>query len=249
VTFLQKLRAGQIQIGSLVTLPSPEVAELLSLTGFDWLWIDLEHGGIGLESLSRLLQAVRPPCHAIVRAPGADPIWIKRILDLGCEGLILPQVNTPEDAKRIVQWSKYPLEGSRSVGISRAHGYGFHFSRYLKDFNRRLALIVQIEHVCAVDHLEAIVDVPGVSAVLVGPYDLSASVGKTGRVDDPEVVNLRRRIEAVCSDRDMPLGIFAADAATAAGYLDAGYTFVAVGCDTLLLGTTAQDLLRQLGRR
>lgn len=249
MNFLDKLRKRRVQIGTLITLPSAEVCEVLSTAGFDWLWIDMEHGHIGIETLLHILQAVREPCHAVIRVPAADPVWIKRVLDTGCEGLIVPQVNSAAEARDVVSWSKYPPKGRRSVGMSRAHGYGMNFKEYVDRINDDLAVIVQIEHITAVKNVEAIVDVDGVGGILVGPYDLSASMGKIGRVGDEDVVKNIGLIRKACAEAGKPLGIFAADAETADRYIGDGFSFVAIGTDTMFLASGAKDILDRLRKR
>jgi 2-dehydro-3-deoxyglucarate aldolase/4-hydroxy-2-oxoheptanedioate aldolase len=248
-TFLEQLGDERARFGTLITMPSPETAEVMSMVGFDWLWIDLEHGHIGLETLLHMLQSIRPPCHGIVRIPAADPIWIKRVLDLGCENLIVPQVNTAEEAGNAVSWSKYPPLGVRSVGMSRAHGYGMKFEEYVEHINERLAVFVQVEHVVGVQNVEAIAGVDGVSGILVGPYDLSASMGKIGRVGDDDVIENIEQIKRVCRTAGKPLGIFAANVETARRYAEEGFSFVSIGTDTLFMSTGAREALDRLRSR
>ena len=248
-TFLEKLNEERVQFGTLITMPSPETTEVMSMVGFDWLWIDLEHGHIGLETLLHILQSIRPPCHGIVRVPAADRVWIKRVLDLGCENLIIPQVNSAEEAANAVSWSKYPPLGVRSVGMSRAHGYGMEFKEYVEHVNDRLAVFVQVEHVIGVQNIEAIVGVEGVSGILVGPYDLSASMGKIGRVGDEDVTQNIQRIKTVCRQAGKPYGIFAANVETALRYADEGFSFISIGTDTLFLSTGAREALDRLRPR
>jgi 2-keto-3-deoxy-L-rhamnonate aldolase RhmA len=130
----------------------------------------------------------------IVRVPEAAEMPIKRALDLGAHGIIVPQVNTAEQADDVVRWSRYAPEGARGVGLARAQGYGAKFREYLSRANDEIAVIVQAEHSHAVDNIEAIARVPGVDAVLLGPYDLSASLGLMGQIDHPTVVAAIRRV-------------------------------------------------------
>lgn len=185
--FRARLLAGDRLIGTLISLPSPEVAELLAEVGFDWLFIDAEHGPFESAGALRLLQAVGARCASLVRVPAGEEVWIKKALDIGAAGVIIPQVNSAEQALRVVRHCKYPPFGTRGVGIARAHGYGLGFSDYVAEANDGLAVIVQAEHIEAVRDIAAIARVPGVNAVLIGPYDLSTSMGKPGQITDPEV--------------------------------------------------------------
>ncbi len=244
--FRTRLKRGDTLIGTLVTLPSPEIAEILAETGFDWLFVDLEHSPMGASEAQSIVQAAGGRVDCILRVPLNDETWIKKALDTGAAGVMVPQVNTAEDARRAVRFSKYPPLGTRSVGIGRAHGYGAAFDAYLGRANAETTVVVQVEHVEAVRNLDAIVSVEGVDAVLVGPYDLSASMGKPGRVDDPEVQAAMAGVRRVCLERGMPLGVFASGSGQAKTYLREGYRLVAAGGDTLLLVQAARALLSAL---
>jgi 2-dehydro-3-deoxyglucarate aldolase len=216
--FRERLRNHEKLLGTMVTLPCAETAELLASFGFDWLFVDGEHGPLETGELTRILQAVNERAACIVRVPVAAEVPIKRALDLGAHGIIVPQVNTAEQAADVVRWARYPPEGARGVGLARAHGYGQRFAEYLESANREVAVVVQAEHAQAVANIESIVRVPGVDAVLLGPYDLSASLGKMGRVNDPEVVAAIGRVTGACRDARMPLGFFGVTAAAVAPY-------------------------------
>ena len=171
---------------------------------------------------------------------------VKKALDLGAAGVIVPQVNTAQQAERIVRSCRYPPEGERGVGIARAHGYGLRFQPYVGSANAQTTVIVQAEHIRAVENIERIVAVPGVDAVLVGPYDLSASLGRMGEVDHPDVTQAIEHVTSACRTAGVKLGIFGVSAAAVRPALERGYTLVVAGVDTLMLGQTAQALLREL---
>jgi len=219
---------------------------VLGSLGFDWLFVDGEHGPLEARELTEILQAVGDKTACIVRVPEAAEVPIKRALDLGAHGIIVPQVNTAEQAADVVRWARYAPEGSRGVGLARAHGYGLKFREYLSAANREIAVVVQAEHVRAVDNIDAIVRVPGVDAVLLGPYDLSASLGKLGKIDDPAVVAAIDRVTAACKAAGMPLGYFGVTAAAVRPYVARGYTLIVAGVDTLYLATGANALLAEL---
>jgi 2-dehydro-3-deoxyglucarate aldolase/4-hydroxy-2-oxoheptanedioate aldolase len=245
----ERLKRGDTLIGTLVTLASPEVAELLSGMGFDWLFIDMEHGPLDVLPVQRILQAIVNECQAVIRVPANDEVWIKRAIDLGCAGIVVPQVNCADDAERAVRTSKYPPEGRRGVGIGRAHRYGFGFAEYVERANRDLAVIVQAEHVDAVGNIASIVAVPGIDAVLIGPYDLSGSMGVPGRVDDPQVRAKIETVRATCQEAGTPLGVFGVTVDAVRPYVDQGYSLIAVGTDALFMGAAAKQALTALRDR
>jgi 2-dehydro-3-deoxyglucarate aldolase/4-hydroxy-2-oxoheptanedioate aldolase len=240
------LRRGDLLAGTLVSLPSPEIAEILAEAGFDWLFVDLEHSTLDVRSAQTVLQAVGGRVDCLLRVPLNDEIWIKKALDTGAAGIIVPQVNSADDARRAVRYSKYPPQGARSAGMARAHGYGARSQDYFRRANAEIALIVQAEHAQAVRNIEEIVNVEGVDAVFVGPYDLSASLGKMGQVEDPEVQAAIERVRRICRERGMPMGIFAASGDRALAYVREGYRLIAAGGDALLLSQAARQLSASL---
>jgi 2-dehydro-3-deoxyglucarate aldolase len=244
--FRARLKRRDQLLGTMVTLPSAATAEILAGLGFDWLFIDGEHGPLETAELAAILQVAGPKTACIVRVPEAAEVPIKKALDLGADGIIVPQVNTAEQAANVVRFARYAPEGARGVGLARAHGYGQRFGEYLAAANREIAVVIQAEHALAVENIESIVRVPGVDAVLLGPYDLSASLGKMGRVDDPAVVAAIRRVTEACRAVGMPLGYFGVTAAAVQPYVAEGYTLIVAGVDTLFLANGAKALLAEL---
>lgn len=246
--FRQRLQNHETLIGTLVSLASPASAELLANLGFDWLFIDAEHAPLALGEIQSILQATQHRCPCLVRIPANDEVFIKQALDMGAAGLIAPLVNTAEAARQIVRLAKYPPAGARSIGLARAHGYGQTFQQYLTAANDELAVVVQIEHIDGVNNVEAILEVEGIDAIFLGPYDLSGSLGKPGEVNDSEVRSAIARVVTACRDKQMPLGIFAVNAKAAQPWVDEGCTLVTVGTDTLFLAEAAKRALKDLGR-
>lgn len=240
-TFRSRLKKGELLAGTLITLPSLEIAEILAEAGFDWLFVDLEHSAMGAREAVGILQAVGDRLDCILRVPLNDEIWIKKALDTGAAGVMVPQVNTAEDARRAVRYSKYPPQGRRSAGMSRAHGYGSRLQSYLDRANTDTAVIIQAEHIEAVENIESILMVDGIDAVLVGPYDLSASMGRIGQVDSPEVQAAIGRVRQACNHCGMPLGVFTAGAQRAKTYIQEGFRLIAASADTLMLGQAARE--------
>src|SRR5512139_3165505 len=207
LSFRQRLKDREALVGTIVSLGSPEVAEVLSAAGFDWLFIDAEHSPLDALAIQRILHgAGSTPC--LVRLARGDEVSIKKALDVGAAGIIAPMVNSAGQAAQVVRWAKYAPLGTRGVGVGRAHGYGFKFQEYVSTANDETVVVVQAEHIDAVNSIEAIVQVPGVDAVLIGPYDLSASLGRLGEVTHPDVVSAVERVTQTCRAANMPLGIF-----------------------------------------
>jgi 2-dehydro-3-deoxyglucarate aldolase/4-hydroxy-2-oxoheptanedioate aldolase len=229
--FRRRLLAGEQLLGTLISLPSPEAAEIAASTGYDWLFIDGEHGALDALLIQRMLQAVGDRCPCLVRVPLADEISIKRVLDVGAAGVIVPQVNTVAQAEAVVRCCRYPPQGGRGVGIARAHGYGGYFGEYVAHANEDVSVVIQAEHIDAVENIEGLAAVAGVDAIFVGPYDLSASMGRMGQVADPDVQAAIGRVASACQRSGRATGIFGLDATAVRGYAGDGFTLLAAGCD------------------
>ena len=245
-SFRTRLKSGEMLYGTLLSLSSLEAAEILAASGFDWLFVDKEHSVLDPAQVQNVLQAVAGRADCILRIPLNDEIWIKKALDTGATGIMVPQVNTAEEARRAVRLSKYAPLGTRSVGVSRAHGYGATLADYLQRANDETVIVVQAEHIQAVENIESILDVEGIDAVLVGPYDLSASMGLMGQVDSPEVQEAIAQVRRACRARGMPLGIFAVSGRRAHDYAADGFTLLAGSSDTLMLVQAAHNTLNEL---
>jgi 2-keto-3-deoxy-L-rhamnonate aldolase RhmA len=232
------------RIGTLLTVDNPAIIELARLAGFDYLWIDAEHGQFHDTSaaIACALCAGGPP--AFVRLPDFSPTAIKRFLETGCDGIILPAVSTPADVDTIATAALYPPRGQRSVGISRAHGYGATFREYLE--TQSYSILVQIETRAGVENAPAIAAHPAVDAVIIGPYDLSGSYGIPGQVDAPSVLDGIARVREACSAAAKPCGIFAATAEKARSYAAQRFDLIAAGIDTSILLDAWKSLRNQL---
>ena len=241
-----RLQQGDLVLGTILSLNSPDVAEILSQVGFDWLFIDAEHSTLDPHDLKALFQAVGDSTPCVVRIPLLDEIVVKKTLDAGAAGLLVPQVNTAEQAEQLVQWGRYYPEGSRGLGFGRAQGYGLKVGEYLETANENILLSVQAESAEAVKNIKSIVRVQGLDAVLVGPYDLSASMGLPGQIEHPDVQAAIQHVANVCFEVGMPIGIFGMTAEAVRPYIQQGFKFIVSGADTVLLGSAAQQLLKQL---
>ncbi len=243
--FRARLGRHEPLYGTLVSLAAPEVAELLAACGFDWLFLDMEHGALDIRALQSLLQAAgATPC--LIRVPALEEAWVKRCLDLDPAGLIVPQVRSRADAERAVRFSRYPPAGERSVGLSRAHRWGLRFQSYVAGANEAVTLVLQIEHVDAVNDIDAILEVGGVDACFVGPFDLSNSLGITGQVDHPAVQGAIERVRTACQAAGRPLGIFGATPEAVRPYLNRGFSLIAVAMDATLMSQAARAVVAAL---
>jgi 2-keto-3-deoxy-L-rhamnonate aldolase RhmA len=241
-----RLQHGETLHGSIVSLPCPAAAEILAEAGFDWLFVDAEHGALDLGHLTGILQAVghRLPC--IVRVPVSEEEPIKRILDLGASGIIAPQVNSTAHARLVVEHARYAPMGHRGVGIGRAHGYGAHFKNYVEQANEAITVIIQVEHIEAVQCIESTAALPGVDGILLGPYDLASSMGRMGEVDHPEVIEAIDHVLQVCHSVQMPVGYFGVEASAVAPYRDKGCRLLVTGADCLFLLQAAKKELERI---
>lgn len=245
--FKRALQAGQPQIGLWTGLAHPYVSELLACTGFDWLALDAEHSPNDPISVLPQLQAIAPyPTHPVVRTLSDDPALLKRYLDIGVQTLLVPMVETPEQAARVVAATRYPPAGIRGVGSALARAARWNMvPDYLKACESELCVLVQVESVPGLQNLDAIANTPGVDGVLFGPSDLAASMGLLGQSANPKVqdavdVGIRAVVTA-----GKAAGVLTVDHAAARRFLQLGALFVAVGLDTTLLAQAARTLASQ----
>ena len=245
--FKQALREERPQIGLWLGLAHANAAELLAGTGFDWLLIDGEHAPNDLQSILDQLRAVAPyPSHPIVRPPVGDPVLIKQLLDLGAQTLLVPMVETAQQARSLAQAMRYPPHGIRGVGSALARSSRWNqIDNYLHEADEQMCLLVQVETTSALSQLDGIVAQDGVSGVFFGPADLSASMGLLGQPGHPDVVAaICDGIRRVRAAGKAP-GVLAVDPVLANTYLEHGALFVAIGVDTSLLVRAASDLARR----
>ncbi|UUX97104.1 4-hydroxy-2-oxoheptanedioate aldolase [Aquabacterium sp. J223] len=243
--FKQALREGRPQIGLWVGLADPYVAELLATTGYDWLLIDGEHAPNDLRSVLAQLQAVAPyGSHPIVRPPIGDTALIKQILDTGAQTLLVPMVESAQQAAQVVAATRYPPRGVRGVGSALARSSRWNrIDGYLHAADDQMCVLVQVESAQALSQVSAIAAVDGVDGVFFGPADLSASMGLLGQPGHPDVQQAITGGIAAVRQAGKAAGILTADAPLAKHYLSLGALFVAVGVDTMLLARAASAQL------
>ena len=244
-----KLRDGRCSIGSWITLAHPAIAEIMAKAGFDWLTVDMEHSVVTIREAEELIRVV-DLCGVtpLVRLSANDTVQIKRVMDAGAHGIIVPMVNSVADAERAVAAVRYPPKGLRGVGLARAQGYGADFTRYLHWVNKDALVIVQIEHIEAVNNLASILSVEGVDGFIVGPYDLSGSLGVPGEFDHPSMKKAMQRIESVGADSGKAPGIHIIEPNPdeLKSRIDQGYRFVAYSLDIRMLDCTCRNGLNSI---
>jgi len=247
-SFKQALAKRRHQFGLFLGMANPISAEILATCGYDFLLIDAEHGVNDIRSIQIQLQAMAPyPVECLVRPAHHDASLIKQILGTGAQTLLVPMVDTAEQARDIVAAMHYPPKGIRGVGTGLERGSRWNAcSDYLARANEELCLIVQVETVTALKNLEAILAVDGVDGVFIGPSDLAASLGYLGQVQHPEVQKVITDALSRVAAAGKAAGMFCADPTQAASYQASGATFLAMGADTGLLRNAATKLLETL---
>jgi len=227
----QLLKEGKPTCGSWVSLCSPVGAEVMGQLGFDWLLIDMEHSPLDYATLLSQMQAIdRGDTVPFVRVPWNDGATIKRVLDLGALGIMVPGVQTVEHTRHAVAACKYPPEGFRGVASVRAARYG-QDGTYLKEANGQVMVVLQIETREAVEDIDRILDVPGIDCAFIGPADLSATLGHLGNAQHPDVQKAIAKIEAAANKRKIALGSVSTSWEVAKGLIDKGYRIVSVMSD------------------
>ena len=242
----EKFRKQQVTIGSWITLAHPGIAEIMAKAGFDWLAVDMEHSVITIREAEELIRVI-DLCGAVplVRLSANDPVQIKRVMDAGAHGVIVPMVNSVAQAEQAVSAVRYPPQGRRGVGLARAQGYGSSFDKYLDWVNKESIVIVQVEHIDAVNNLEAILAVEGVDGFIVGPYDLSGSLGVPGQFDNPLMKEAMQRIETVgtVSGKVPGIHVVEPDIEELKLRIEQGYRFVAYSVDIRMLDCACRSAL------
>lgn len=240
----EKLAAGQTTIGSWLSCYDPAIAEIMANLGFDWVIIDSEHAPFSLPLMENMLMAFNgTETTPLIRVPWNDPVMIKQALDIGPAGVLVPLVNSAEEARRAVAACKYPPEGVRGVSPRRASSYFADFTDYLARANDETIVTVQIEHIQAVESIDAILEVPGIDVALVGPADLTASLGLLPQFTHARVQEAIRKVLARCLERKVAFGIHTGSPSDARLWASRGAQFVAMGMDIVFLRQAALDWL------
>lgn len=239
----QKLAAHDMTLGGWVMIGHPAVAEIMARAGFDWVVMDMEHSAMTTQQAEDLIRAVETGgSEALVRLTNNDPNLIKRVMDSGASGIIVPMLTTPEEAEAAVAAMYYPPRGKRGVGLARAQKYGADFAGYKEWLEKDAVCIMQIEHIDAVKNFRSIMSVPGVDGYILGPYDLSASMGLAGQLDHPDVAAAIAEVRRIAAEMKKPGGIHVVepDIKKLKDSAAQGFTFLAWSLDTRIIDTVCR---------
>lgn len=248
------VKVGKPTIGAWLQLPSPDVAEIMARAGYDWVAVDMEHGSFGADGLPSIMRAIECGGAApFARLPEAGKVWIKTALESGAQGLIFPMIESAEQLAEAIDLSTYPGQDSwrpaakngvayRGVGFCRANGFGKYFDAYRENVAPNLFLVAQIEHIRAVGDIDEILSHPRLDAIMVGPYDLSGSMGLTGQFDNPDFKAAVNRIAEACKKSGKAMGchVVQPDPTALKAEIGRGSLFIAYGIDSLFLWQAAK---------
>lgn len=244
-----KLAQGELTIGSWITLGHPAIAEIMAAAGFDWLVLDMEHSVLELSEVQTLIQVLDgQQCPAIVRLTSNHPDQIKRVMDAGATGVMVPMVKSAADASAAVQAVYYPPRGQRGVGLARAQGYGARFQQYRGWLEDNAVIVAMIEHVDAVKAIDEILAVDGIDAYIIGPYDLSGSMGRPGELDHPNVQSAIARVLEAGQRSGKPGGIHVIepDQDELQRRIAAGFNFLGYGLDIRILDSLCRSHMQDI---
>lgn len=242
-TLKQQLKNKEKTLGSWITIGHQAIIDILAEAGFNWLTIDMEHTAIDYNELQILIGFIQARgMAALVRVFKNEEVVIKRALDAGADGIIVPMISTGAEAKQAVDYAKYPPIGKRGVGLNRAQRYGFAFEEYKKWVDENLVVIAQVEHIDGVNNIEDIIATEGIDGVFIGPYDLSASLGIPGKYNEPIVVEALKKFEEACFKHNISMGYHVVEPAAqlVTDKFNAGYNFIAFSTDFLFMGKKAK---------
>jgi len=242
----EKLKKKQLVLGTWLMIGNPAVAEIMAGEGFDFISVDMEHTPINVETFYQLAMAAKGTgCDILARLPSCDVVMAKQVLDMGAAGIIVPSVNSPAEAVQSVVIAKYPPAGVRGAALCRATGYGSNFPDYYANHNSEVIVVVMLEHINAAKNADAILATPGIDAALIGPYDLSASMGLPGQLYHPDVLAAQQQILDACKRQNVVAGIHLvqADPESVKKRIDQGFGFIAGGIDTLFIREGCRQVL------
>jgi len=242
-SFRKALLERRVTIGTWLQINSPTAAEVLAHAGYEWIAIDIEHTDIDIVSLTALLRGMYGRGAApIARVATNDVMDIRRALDVGAAGVLVPFVSTPDQARQAVAAAKYPPQGVRGFSFCRANNWGVDFVAEARSANDRTSVIVMVESVEGVENVEEIVAVDGIDAIFIGPYDLSGSYGMPGQTQAPIVQAACRRVVQACERAGKAVGLLVVRPAPEAVQqaIDDGFTLICLGIDTVFLDEGAR---------
>jgi len=238
-----KMDQGKFTIGSWMQIPHGSVAEIMGAAGYDWVAVDMEHGSVSIAQLPDLFRALElGNTLPLVRVAEGAVRDCQQALDAGAGGIIVPNIQSADHLKAVRDACRWPPAGTRGVGFSRANLFGKNFEVYREEAQEPL-LVAMIEHTRAVDNLEKILSVEGLDAILIGPYDLSASIGATAQFEEPKFIAAIERIRTLCGKENIPCGVHLVmpDSDNLKKRIEEGYRFIAYSTDAVFLDTAASS--------
>ena len=247
-----KLKNNIQTYGSWITISSPIIPEIMSIAKFDWLCVDLEHSSIDLNDLLSIIISIENNNIApIVRVGENNPNLIKRVMDIGAYGVIVPNIKSREEALKAVKSVKYPPAGNRGVGLFKAQKFGSEFEKYTRWLKNESVVILQIEHIDAVKKIDEIFSVKGIDAYMIGPYDLSGSINKTGKLNDPMMKSLINKIIKAGKKYSITAGIHSVspDPKDAIKFKKNGFKFLSISLDSIFLSNKAKSTLDEIKKK
>ena len=230
-----KLQNGEAALGGWIMIGHPTIAELMAGEGFDWIAVDMEHTATDQPTLENICRAVKGTgVDLFARLHACDAVLAKKVLDIGANGIIVPCINTAEEARQAVAIAKFPPEGVRGASLARCTDFGRNFRDYFSKHNENVLVVVMLEHIDAVSNVDDILSVPGIDATFIGPYDLSTSMGLAGELDHPDVLAAQQKILNACKKHNVPAGfhVVPLEPEQVRSKIDQGFQFVACGLDT-----------------
>ncbi|MFA6051846.1 MAG: aldolase/citrate lyase family protein [Methylobacter sp.] len=241
----ERLRQRERLFAGWVSYAHPSITETFARAGFDFIAIDMEHSTISVEQAQRIISACQSegvPC--LPRPVSHSNDWFKPLLESGADGLLVQMVNTPEEVEAIIRYLKYPPMGNRSYGVNRAQAYGFDFDSYIQNWNDTSSFIIQVESIQAVENIEKLLAFDEVDGVMVGPYDISGSLGVPGQTSHPLVIEASRKVIAACERFGKSCGTQVADASeeSVQTLFDLGYTYAILSSDLFVLWKWAEKM-------
>lgn len=241
----EKFARRERTFGGWISYREPAIAETFAKAGFDFIAIDMEHTTISIDDANRIITSVQSEGGVCIpRQVSHNNDYMKPMLEAGADGIMIPMVNTVEEADAILHQFKFPPVGRRSFGVNRAHGYGFDFEKYITTWNDSGLFVIQIESITAVENIDALVKIEGVDAVMIGPYDISGSLDVPGETDHPKVREAGRRVVDACEKAGVSCMTQVADVTADAveDAFDQGYTSVVMGSDLFILWKWAEAM-------
>jgi len=241
----ERLRRRERLFAGWVSYAHPSITETFARAGFDFIAIDMEHSTISVEQAQRIIascQSEGVPC--LPRPVSHSNDWFKPLLESGADGLLVQMVNTPEEVEAIIGYLKYPPAGNRSYGVNRAQAYGFDFDSYIKSWNDTSSFIIQVESIQAVENIEKLLAFDEIDGVMVGPYDISGSLGVPGQTSHPLVIEASRKVIAACEHFGKSCGTQVADASeeSVQALFNLGYTYAILSSDLFVLWKWAEKM-------